>query len=909
MARTPTIRLPAAAVHRLKGMSIRGKLKAILMATSVTAVAIACAAFLAYDFISTRDAIAERLETLAQVVGGQSTAALAFDDARSASEILGALAAEKNIAGARLDDRQGKPFARYDRPGPRKEALKVSRPIMVEGERIGTVHLAGDLGEADAHLRHDAIVMGLVLLACVGVAWFLSSHLERLITKPLLGLAGTVHSVSTLRDYSVRAAPGNRDELGTLIDGFNDMLSQIQSRDEAIQKARGELERRVKERTLDLTRANVELWTRARQQAAATALGQRALSDPDPISLMNQASSVAASTLGADFAGVLELLPDGDTFLLRAGTGWKKGLVGSARIAAGESTPARRALRTSEPVIVHDLDRESRPEDTVLLRGHGAASGISVVVPGQSRPYGVLGVYTARPRDFTKDDANFLRAIANVLAAALERARAERSLREGEERYRRLFESSPDGIVIESEGNPVFMNPAAERILGVTEPAELAGAPLLARARSEPRAEETGTAFFEDQWVRSDGRRVDVEVASIPFAHQGAEGSQVMIRDITRRKELDRMKDEFVSTVSHELRTPLTSIRGSLGLIAGGAAGEIPPLARSLVDVAHGNCKRLVRLINDILDIEKIAAGKMKYDFRPADLSRLVGQSLEANREYAEARRVRFVLDLRAPGARVLADADRLMQVLANLLSNAAKYSPEGGEVRVSVEPRGTGFRVGVSDRGPGIPPEFRGRIFQRFAQADSSDRREKGGSGLGLAITRAIVEKHGGRIDFETGPAGTTFRFDLPGLKEEAPAAPDRAGAPRVLVCEDDREASAAAAETLRRGGFSVDPAYSADEARRRLVESDYDAMVLDVLLPDQDGVWFLRELRRQERTRGLPVVVVSAVAESARRELESEGPEPVDCLQKPVDPARLLAAVRLAAGRRGAAAVPARS
>lgn len=236
-----------------------------------------------------------------------------------------------------------------------------------------------------------------------------------------------------------------------------------------------------------------------------------------------------------------------------------------------------------------------------------------------------------------------------------------------------------------------------------------------------------------------------------------------IIEDISERKRIERMKNEFISTVSHELRTPLTSISGSLGLVTGGAAGALPERMQAMLEIAHKNSKRLELLINDLLDMEKLVAGKMRFERREQPLFPLLEQGVRDNQGYAERYQVRLVLDAEDDGARVVVDADRLQQVLANLLSNAAKFSPEGSEVRLAVDRDGERVRVSVSDHGPGIPEAFRERIFQKFSQADASDSRQKGGSGLGLAITRELVERMDGEVGFDSVPdEGATFWFEL---------------------------------------------------------------------------------------------------------------------------------------------------
>ena len=259
------------------------------------------------------------------------------------------------------------------------------------------------------------------------------------------------------------------------------------------------------------------------------------------------------------------------------------------------------------------------------------------------------------------------------------------------------------------------------------------------------------------------GREIPVEL-KMGLVDTGAERFfGAFVHDISQRKEVERMKDEFISTVSHELRTPLTSIYGSLNLLASGAAGELPADAKQLLAISHESTERLVRLINDMLDLEKLASGKLDYRMQRQPLVPLVEQAIRDTRAYAEGLRVRFEAQVLAHPI-VEVDADRIVQLCVNLLSNAAKFSPPAALVTVCVEERAGRARVGVVDRGPGVPQDFRERMFQRFAQADASDRRARGGTGLGLAISRSIVEAHGGLLDFSSEPqVRTEFFFELP--------------------------------------------------------------------------------------------------------------------------------------------------
>lgn len=284
---------------------------------------------------------------------------------------------------------------------------------------------------------------------------------------------------------------------------------------------------------------------------------------------------------------------------------------------------------------------------------------------------------------------------------------------------------------------------------------------LVAKAKSLKAADER-----EWTYVRKDGTRLIARLSLTPLYQEddNISGYLSVGYDATEEKKIERFKNEFVSMVSHEIRTPLTSIRGTLGLLNGGLAGELPKKASSLVDIALQNCERLSRLIDDILDVEKIEAGKFDFNLESLDLGELLKRAVEINKFYSNKFGVRFQIEKIPENVWVASDADRLMQVIANLLSNAAKFSPAGGFVRIGLEKRQKSARVWVSDRGPGIPESFENRIFQKFAQADSSDTRQKSGSGLGLSISKMIIEKLGGRIDYHSeAGAGSTFYFDLP--------------------------------------------------------------------------------------------------------------------------------------------------
>ena len=342
------------------------------------------------------------------------------------------------------------------------------------------------------------------------------------------------------------------------------------------------------------------------------------------------------------------------------------------------------------------------------------------------------------------------------------------------------------------------------------------------------------------------------------------------------------------------MRTPLTSIKGSLGLIKGGIVGELPAKLQSMIEIAHRNSNRLVHLVNDILDIERIEAGKLNFHMEPQSIMDLVEQAVDANRFYAEEHSTTLVIVESLEDAMIYGDGNRIEQVLANLLSNAAKFSSEGDDIEIRVSRQGPSIRVSVTDHGSGIPQDFRKLIFGKFAQADASDTRQKGGTGLGLSITKALVESHGGRIDFVTEEgSGTTFFIDLPEWAQpQGDLLVDAKG--RVLICEDDPDIQQVLVSLLGDDGFDTDVAATATQAKAKLAGNTYVAMTLDIGLPDQDGIALIRELRNEEPTLVLPIVVVSATSSESHGVATGDAINIVDWIEKPIDNERLLRSVR---------------
>jgi PAS domain S-box-containing protein len=475
------------------------------------------------------------------------------------------------------------------------------------------------------------------------------------------------------------------------------------------------------------------------------------------------------------------------------------------------------------------------------------------------------------------------------------------------------LESAVEGISqLDVQGRYMMVNPAYASMVGY-QPEDMIGLNWQATVYPDDLEKMSnayqhmlaqGRVEVEARAVRKDGSVFDKQVLMISAfdAQQQFIGHYCFMKDISERREIERLKDEFISVVSHELRTPLTSISAALDLLAGGVLQTKPADAQRMLTIAANNTDRLVRLINDILDIERIESGKVTMTKQSCNVADLMTQSIAVIQEMADQAEIR--LEVEPISVQVWADSDRIIQVLTNLLSNAIKFSPSGSTISLTAETKAyepslfnlqaaSYVLFKVQDQGRGIPEDKLESIFERFQQVDASDSRQRGGTGLGLAICRSILQQHGGQIwASSTLGVGSTFWFTLPITDAFASALAcdvTQFAPPLILECDDDPSVRAVIQALLERQGYRVLSVESGAEAVKQASQVHPAVILLNLMMPEMNGWETLAALKQQQDTQSIPVIILSGVLPNANE----PHPEISDWIVKPPDPRRLYQAL----------------
>jgi PAS domain S-box-containing protein len=407
------------------------------------------------------------------------------------------------------------------------------------------------------------------------------------------------------------------------------------------------------------------------------------------------------------------------------------------------------------------------------------------------------------------------------------------------------------------------------------------------------------------QRVTKEGRVIDV---NITMSLLGAEGVSVVLRDITREKEIDRMKTDFVSNVSHELRTPLTSVKGAVELLLKKIQGELTPSQEEFLTIIKKNTSRLIRLINDLLDLSKIESGRIEMQMKLTRLVPLINEVIETTKPLAEEKNIILKAFLPDESLAISFDEDKIKQVLINLIGNSVKFTPSAGRISIIAEDKEKEVQIAVTDTGIGIAQENWGKIFEKFQQVDTSATRAAGGTGLGLAISKSIIEAHQGKIWLESELGkGSKFILTLPKMREkdigetlkqtlpaEIPISPlvykPAFTIKKVLVIDDDIDLARVIKGHLEEGGYGVITAHSGLDGIKMALTYQPDIITLDILMPHMDGFTVAEILRQNPKTKNIPIIIVSVVQEKEKGYRLGVA----DYITKPFDPIRLVDGIK---------------
>ncbi|HEY9869735.1 MAG TPA: ATP-binding protein [Candidatus Obscuribacterales bacterium] len=525
---------------------------------------------------------------------------------------------------------------------------------------------------------------------------------------------------------------------------------------------------------------------RAEQLALSSDIGAIMTGADSLQQLLQSCTETVVKHLHAAFARIWILNSQTHMLELKASAGTYTHLDGRhSQIPVGQLKIGQIALE-KRALVTENVQEDAKIADKNWAREQGIVSfaGQPLLIAGEL--VGVLGVFSRNP--LPDDVLLLLAAVADNIAVGIEHRNAEELRHQAERRFRAIFEQTfeflglllPDGTLIEA-------NRAALEFIGV-QAADVVGRPFWETpwwahsAELQERLKDAIRRAAAGEFVRMEADhtgpkgKIDVDFSLAPIKDE--DGRVVLLipeaRDITDRIEAERRVSDFYSTISHELRTPLTSIRAALGLLEAGATMRLPEKDVKLLTIARGETDRLIRLVNDILDLRKIQSGKVELRTACCQSGDLVDRTIDIASGMAEECNLHLIDDVRV-AQQLECDPDRIIQVLTNLVSNAIKFSPSGAEILVSTEVAGPdNLRFTVTDRGPGIPPEQGHKLFVPFQQLDSSNARRNGGSGLGLSISKLIVEQHHGQIGFQNMPeGGCQLWFELPLHQSATPVAP----------------------------------------------------------------------------------------------------------------------------------------
>ena len=689
-----------------------------------------------------------------------------------------------------------------------------------------------------------------------------------------------------------------------------------------------ELEQRVEERTQALAEAMRELTVERDRVETLYRVTSQLSASLDLDRVLNRALALVVEAVGAERASIMMLDSRSGQLIYRAALGAEVELP-----AAGIPTRFYRGyglagwvVEHREAVIVPDIQEDPRWVESQEGEWTYRSALVVPLLIG-AEVLGALLLFHAQPDFFDEDHLLLVETAAIQVANAINNAELYSLIRDQADRLgsilktqqveaaksQAILEGVADGVMVaDAHGKVILFNAAAERILELSrdqalgrttnEMLGLYGSQAQDWMETVAKWEGQSEMYASEEYLAArldiTDRIVSVHLAPVLMGDEFL-GTVSVFRDVTAEVETDRARMEFVSTVSHELRTPMTSVKGYADLLLMGAAGVLTEGQHSFISTIKSNADRLTMLVNDLLDVSRIESGRVVLSPKLMRIDGVVSLVVTAMEARAAEEGLTLRSDVPPDLPKVIADPDRVAQIMTNLVANAYQYTPTGGEIVVSARAHGSEVRVSVRDTGIGIMLEDQGKIFDRFFRADDPLVQETPGTGLGLSIVKSLVEMHGGQVwvESELGE-GSTFTFSLPIARWVAQVGDEpRHTTTKVLVIEDDLDVARLIQLHLAGDGREVLIAQRGDEALE-MAQREHPALItLDILLPDADGFAILQELKSNPATQDIPVVIVSVLPD--REEGLRLGA--VDYVNKPIDEERLLRAVRQVLVRRG--------
>jgi PAS domain S-box-containing protein len=866
--------------------TVRGQLMRVVLVTSALVLLIAGAALITHDLSVYRRSWTVDLTTQANILAVASGPALVFDDSKTAQRYLDALRAQPTVVAAALYDLDGRLFARYARGGEAApppgavpplgakltgSVFEYAVPVVESGDAVGTLFLRGRYDVADRVLAYAGILVTVGVLS-MGIALLLSTWLQRIITAPLEALARVALQVVHRHDYSLRVQSAGEGEVGVVITAVNRMLTEVQSRTQDLEQANSALQR--------------EVAVREHAEAALARANAR------------RESAMEAAEIGTWVWDVKrnEITVDRNLARLCA--------FADEKALAGDPGPFHGCIHPDDRAKLHEAEQSALSS--------GVLSLTEVRIP---QPDGSVRWVTGRGRVQRDEDGNPA-ILGGLLIDITARKRAEEAVRERELVYRTIGESISYGVwVSDAEGRMTYASDSFLQLTGLTQE-ECSGYGLSrvlhpdeldATLAAWQQCVATGAPWYRELRVRGkDGQYHAILARGLPVRDETGRitawaGLQLDIGRLKRTEEAlldaDRRKDEFLAILAHELRNPLAPIRHAARLLASNLTDD--DQRQWAQSVIARQSQHMALLLDDLLDVSRITRGQLALRKTRVQLSAVVNLAVEAAEPLIKTKRHTLIVSLPPAPLELEADHLRLSQVISNLLTNAAKYTDEGGEISLRATVDADVLTLSVRDNGIGIRPEDLPNLFAMFSQVHGAMDRAEGGMGIGLALARGLVELHGGRIEARSeGPGrGSEFVVRLTCRESAADgvALPDRPAAAdaipssarhKVLVADDNRDGADALALLLSFEGFDVTTVYNGADALAAGARERPAAVLLDVGMPGLSGYETAQRARAEPwGQQAILIAVTGWGQEDDKRKAREAGFD--HHLTKPVDPA----------------------